>query len=124
MSQEEKETRTIVDEILEKTPELKAIEEALIDLTQLTITTKGEGGKEIKTIIKLTGDVVSITSLPDDQLASYHEKMANVSINIMKTYAQIFIQLVSVFIPWAGFSIPDGVLESITDLIKTGFELK
>ena len=115
--------KTIVDEIIEKTPELKAIEEALIDLTQLTITTKGEGGKEIKTTIKLTGDVESTTSLTGEQLASYHEKMANVSINIMKTYAQIFIQIISVFIPWAGFSIPEGVLESISKLIKTGFEL-
>ncbi len=121
---QEVEENRIVDAIIAKKPELKDLKDALIDLTQLTITTKGDANKEIRTTIKLTGDVESTTTLKGDQLATYHEKMANLSINIMRTYAQIFIQLISVFIPLAGVKIPDEVIKSIADLIKTGFSLE
>ena len=96
------------------------LEEALKDLTQLSIKTTGEGGKSIETIIKLTGDVETVTTLAVDQLAEYHAKLANFSLNIIKTYAQIFTMIISVLIPWAGFgfTIPPETMKNITDLIK------
>ena len=89
----------------------------------MTITTIGQGDKKIETIIKLTGDVETTTTLKEDQLAEFHEKMANFSVNIMKTYAQIFIQLISVFIPFAGVKIPPDVFTTIKELVDTGFKL-
>ena len=112
---------TIIDEIIAAKPELEGIREALVELSQLTITTKGEGGKEIRTVIKLTGDIESTTSLTGDQLAEYHERMAALSVDIMRTYAQIFIQVLGVFIPWAGISVPPEVFTTLTELVKTGF---
>lgn len=115
--------KTIIDEILDNNPNLQPLKDALTDLTQLTITTKGADGKKIETIIKLTGDVETTTELKGAQLTEFHEKMADFGINIMKTYAQIFIQLVSVFIPWAGIDIPKNVFTNLNDLVKTGFKL-
>jgi len=112
---------TIIDEIIASRPELERIKEALVELSQLTITTKGEGGKEIRTVIKLTGDIESTTSLTGDQLAEYHERMAALSVDIMRTYAQIFIQVLGVFVPWAGISIPPEVFATLTELVKAGF---
>jgi hypothetical protein len=96
------------------------LEETLKNLTQLSIKTTGEGDKYIETIIKLTGDVSTTTTLPVEQLAEYHEKLANFSLNIIKTYAQIFTMLISVLIPWAGFgfTIPSDTMKNITELIK------
>ena len=96
----------------------KLLEEALKNLTQLKIKTTGEGGKSIETIIKLTGDVETKTTLAVDQLAEYHERLANFSLNIIKTYAQIFTMIISVVIPWAGFTIPSETMKNITELVK------
>jgi hypothetical protein len=115
--------KTIIDEIIDKNPNLQPLKDAVTDLTQLTITTIGADGKKIETIIKLTGDVETTTELKGAQLTEFHEKMADFSVNIMKTYAQIFIQLVSVFIPWAGIDIPKDVFTNLNDLVKTGFKL-
>jgi hypothetical protein len=97
----------------------KDIKKGIVDLTTLTIATTGVGGKKIETNIKLTGDIESTNEvLSGDELVAYHERMAKLSIDIMKTYAQIFIQIISVFVPWAGIKIPDDVLKNLQDLIK------
>ena len=98
-------------------PELQVkIDKFIEDITTLTITTKGKN-EEIVTNIKLIGDISSETSLQGDKLMEYHEKMTNASVNLIKTYAQIVIQTMRVFLPWTGINLNADFFKQIGELV-------
>ena len=110
---------------------IESLKEAFTDLTTLTILTNGKKDAEgkvttyMRTDIKLlTGDIISDTPFEGDQLVAYHEKMFDLSINITKTYSQIFIQLLSIFLPWSGLKIPEGTLDKISELSKAMYQVE
>lgn len=93
----------------------KQIKEFFEDLTTLTINTVGSDGEEIVTRIKLQGDVYSKTTLKGDKLVEFHERMANASVNLIKTYAQIAIATISIFLPWAGLKLDTEALKTLKE---------
>ncbi len=97
----------------------KQIKEFFEDVTTLTITTVGSDNEEIVTKIKLQGDVYSKTTLKGEKLLAYHERMASTSINLIKTYAQLAIATISVFLPWTGLKIDTSTLNDLKETIKT-----
>ncbi len=97
----------------------KQIKEFFEDITTLTIKTVGADGEEIVTAIKLQGDIYSKTTLKGDKLVAYHERMANTSIGLIKTYAQIAIATISVFLPWTGLQISTTALSDLKEGIKS-----
>jgi len=102
---------------------LKALQVALEELTTLRIKTTGSDGKTIETSINVTGDIASVNPyLTDEKLVAYHERMTGASVDIMKLYAQIFVQIASILVPWAGIKLPQEATTNMMNLIK-GFEL-
>jgi hypothetical protein len=102
----------------------KLFEEFFDDFSKLTIITRGvkQGDKqpEIKTEIKLSGDITSETNLPDDKLADYHERMLTVSVNLIKSYIQVIIQIIGILLPIAGITqIGAESFKGITEIIKS-----
>jgi hypothetical protein len=90
------------------------LQKSIEDLTTLTITTKGDDGKQLETKIRLTGDIETTTKLTDDEkLGELHERMMKEGIRIMKLYAEIVIQVISIFLPWAGIKVDLGQLEAV-----------
>lgn len=96
----------------------KQVKEFFEDLTTLTITTVGSDGEEIITNIKLIGDIHSKTQLKGDKLVKYHERMADVGVNLIKTYAQIAIATISIFLPWAGLKLDNDALNTLKEAFK------
>jgi translation initiation factor 2 beta subunit (eIF-2beta)/eIF-5 len=94
------------------------IDEFIEDITTLTITTKGKGNEQIVTNIKLIGDISSETTLEGDKLIEYHEKMTAESVNLIKTYAQLVIQTMSVFLPWAGIKLDSDFFKQMSQYIS------
>jgi hypothetical protein len=89
----------------------------------LTIITKGftADGKEteLKTEINLNGDIVSFTNLSGQQLSAYHERMQTVSVDLIKTYIQVLIQIVGIILPFANLGrAGSDALKSITEIVK------
>ena len=107
-------------EKLKLPPEMQEkIDKFVKDITTLTITTTGKNGAKIETNIKLTGDISSETILEGDKLIEYHEKMTTASVNLIKTYAQIIIQVMGVFLPFAGISPGSDFFKSISELVSS-----
>jgi hypothetical protein len=109
-----------------KQKELKKLfQDFFDDFCTLTITTKGaeQEGKprpEIKTEIKLSGDITSTTNLSDDKLVAYHERMLTVSVNIVKSYIQVIIQIIGIVLPLAGVaSAGSETFKGVTEIIKS-----
>jgi hypothetical protein len=44
--------------------------------------------------------------------------MANASVNLIKTYAQIAIATIGVFLPWAGLKFDPSTLQGLKDAIS------
>jgi hypothetical protein len=100
-----------------KPEDVQAFKQALIDLTTLEIVTLGKDDK-VSTKISITGDITSECPLTGDKLITYHEKMSNMSIDIMKTYVQVFTQIIGFMVPWAGLQIPPDALKNLQELVK------
>ena len=93
------------------------------DFSTLTIITQGAevDGKrpEIKTDIAITGDITSVTNLSNENLANYHERMLNLSVNLVKSYIQVVIQIVGILLPFAGLGeTGKEALKAITEMVK------
>jgi hypothetical protein len=98
------------------------------DFSTLTIITKGakEGDiiPEIKTEIKISGDITSVTNLSKDKLTEYHERMLGVSVNLVKSYIQVIIQIVGILLPFAGLGdAGKEAIKAITEMVKA-FNIK
>jgi hypothetical protein len=102
----------------------KMFQQFFDDFCTLTIITKGapQNGvtPELKTEIKISGDITSQTNLTGADLLSYHERMQTVSVNLIKTYIQVIIQIVGLLLPFSGITqITAESLKNVNDLIKS-----
>jgi hypothetical protein len=117
-------------------PNLKPIKDAFKDLTTLTIVTTADSSylnknapppqgvqpsnKTIMTEISILGDVTTIIPMLEGaELVAYHERMTKLSVDIIKTYSLIIIQLVGTFVPFAGLKFPTGFVDNISSLVNS-----
>ncbi len=117
----------IFSDVIAANPEFKKFQEmvqkSFDNFCTLTITTKGltADGKatELKTEINLNGDIVSSTNLSGDKLSAYHERMQTVSVDLIKTYIQVLIQIVGIVLPFANLGTAGAdAIKNITEIVK------